>query len=197
MAAPVDPRRARSRRKLLDAAVELLLSGGTAAVTVEAVTNRSGVARTTLYRNFSSSQALIAGAFGELLPRAAAAEGGGPRERMLDLMLRQYDLVLAAPMQDALMAWLVMGTTTEAAGAESPDADELGELRRTVLERYLEPTAAILEDAVAAGMLKASERHAAIARLYGPPVLARLIGLPQLSRSDLEQVVNDVLGAED
>ena len=64
----LDPRRVRSRDRLLDAATELLAAGGIDAVTVEAVTRRSKVARTTLYRNFGNSTELLAAAFQELLP---------------------------------------------------------------------------------------------------------------------------------
>ena len=66
----VDPRRVRSRQRLLDAAVTLLNSGGVEAVTVEAVTRLSRVARTTLYRHFESSTDLVAAAFERLLPQA-------------------------------------------------------------------------------------------------------------------------------
>uniref|UniRef100_UPI00111C4932 helix-turn-helix domain-containing protein n=1 Tax=Mycobacterium avium TaxID=1764 RepID=UPI00111C4932 len=51
----VDPRRARSRNRLLDAAAALLTSGGIEAVTVDAVTKASKVAKTTIYRHFTSS----------------------------------------------------------------------------------------------------------------------------------------------
>ncbi|MGV7807497.1 helix-turn-helix domain-containing protein, partial [Mycobacterium kansasii] len=48
----VDPRRLRSRTRLLDAATKLLNAGGIEAVTIDAVTKASKVARTTLYRHF-------------------------------------------------------------------------------------------------------------------------------------------------
>ncbi|MBU8841783.1 TetR family transcriptional regulator, partial [Mycolicibacterium goodii] len=44
----IAPRRTRSRNRLLDAAAALLSTGGVEAVTVEAVTKASKVARTTL-----------------------------------------------------------------------------------------------------------------------------------------------------
>ncbi|WP_267618919.1 TetR/AcrR family transcriptional regulator, partial [Gordonia bronchialis] len=65
----VDPRRVRSRARLLDAAATLLSSGGVEAVTVEAVTRLSRVARTTLYRHFESTTDLVAAAFERLLPQ--------------------------------------------------------------------------------------------------------------------------------
>ena len=55
-----DPRPARSRARLLDAATALLRSGGPSAVTIDAVTRSANVARATLYRHFPSANDLLA-----------------------------------------------------------------------------------------------------------------------------------------
>ena len=47
-----DPRKQRSRSRLLDAATTLLAEGGVDAVTIDAVTKLANVARATLYRPF-------------------------------------------------------------------------------------------------------------------------------------------------
>lgn len=57
--AACDPRIARSRAKLLSAATELLVDSGPRAVTVDAVAERSGVAKSTLYRHWPSRDALL------------------------------------------------------------------------------------------------------------------------------------------
>jgi len=49
-----DPRKTRSRTKILDAATGLLITGGAQAVTIDAVCDHSGVAKSTIYRHFSS-----------------------------------------------------------------------------------------------------------------------------------------------
>lgn len=64
----LDPRVARSRRAILDAASALLLEVGTAAVTIDAVVERSGVARTTIYRHWPTRDDLLAATFEDLLP---------------------------------------------------------------------------------------------------------------------------------
>src|SRR5699024_5251479 len=68
---PEDPRRERSRSRLLDATTALLTSGGVDAVTIESVTRVSKVARSTLYRHFDGSAALVTAAFERLLPPIA------------------------------------------------------------------------------------------------------------------------------
>ncbi|MBU8821085.1 TetR family transcriptional regulator, partial [Mycolicibacterium goodii] len=84
----IDPRRTRSRNRLLDAAAALLSTGGVEAVTVEAVTKASKVARTTLYRHFGSSSHLLAATFERLLPQVTppAPAGGTVRERLIELL---------------------------------------------------------------------------------------------------------------
>ena len=56
---PTDPRIARSRAKVLDAATALLVESGPRGVTVDAVCDRSGVAKSTLYRHWESREDLL------------------------------------------------------------------------------------------------------------------------------------------
>jgi len=55
----VDPRVARSRAKTLQSAAELLIEGGVRAVTMDAIAERSGVSKSTMYRHFPSRTALV------------------------------------------------------------------------------------------------------------------------------------------
>ena len=189
MSAPIDPRRARSRGKLLDAAADLLLSGGAAAVTVEAVTRVSGVARTTLYRNFPSTDALIAAAFRRLLPTPETPPADLPvREQLVQLCTSMTRLIQTAPMQQSMLGWLAMGR-----GASADD--ELGELRRSIVDAYAAPLHAVLSAAEADGSLAPGDRDLAVAQLAGPVVLARIIGLRPYSPEDVERLVDDFLRA--
>lgn len=189
MSTPTDPRRARSRSKLLDAAADLLVSGGAAAVTVEAVTRLSGVARTTLYRNFPSTDSLIAAAFRRLLPAPESPPADAPlREQLLHLSGEMTRLIQDAPLQQSMLGWLAMGR-----GAS--DDDEVGQLRRGIVDSYAAPLHAVLSAAEADGTLVPGDRDLAVAQLAGPVVLARMIGLRPLTAADVEQLVDDFLRA--
>lgn len=59
----LDPRIERTQKVVLDAAVELLATEG-AAVTIDAIAERSGVARSTIYRHWPDRADLFAEAFG-------------------------------------------------------------------------------------------------------------------------------------
>ena len=85
----LDPRPARSRARLLDAATALLRSGGPSAVTIDAVTRSANVARATLYRHFSSANDLLAACFMSLIPPPPMPpEEGSLRERLTAIVWR-------------------------------------------------------------------------------------------------------------
>lgn len=75
-----DPRVVRSRAKVLHAAVDVLREQGPAALTVDEVIRRSGVARMTVYRHWPSREDLLLDAFRALLgaPTAGAPPAGAP-----------------------------------------------------------------------------------------------------------------------
>lgn len=60
---PPDPRIAKTRKRVLDAAWELLTEVGFDGVTVELVSTRSGVARSTLYRHWDTKSEILRDAF--------------------------------------------------------------------------------------------------------------------------------------
>src|ERR1700736_4932072 len=95
----VDPRWLRSRTRLLDAAVDLLRTGGIEAVTMHAVTKASKVARPPLYRHFGCSSDLLAATLERLLPAVTPPPSTGSlRDRLVELVCLAAALVgRAAP----------------------------------------------------------------------------------------------------
>ena len=85
---PYDPRVARSRAAVLEAGVELLVEGGPNAVTIEAVVQRSGVAKTTIYRQWESREDLVVDVIGEVLKSAPEPPTDVPFEPALRTMMR-------------------------------------------------------------------------------------------------------------
>ena len=64
---PGRPRNPAVGERILDAALDLLRGKGPGALTIDAVSARSGVARTTIYRRFPDRRALIAATLDELV----------------------------------------------------------------------------------------------------------------------------------
>ncbi len=190
----LDPRRARSRDRLLDAVTELLATGGVEAVTVEAVTRRSGVARTTLYRNFGSSTELLSAAFERMIPPVEPApQTGSLRERLIALVIRQAAVIEQAPMQWAIFAWLGLNPTAPPDAYSDVVPPAVQSLRARAVERYREPFDQFFDSPEASAQLHVPDRIFAGAQLLGPVMILRLIGSRTLTRTDCEKIVDDFL----
>jgi AcrR family transcriptional regulator len=72
MSDELDPRVARTREVVITATVELLAELGFERITIDAIAERSGVARSTIYRNWPDRSALLGGAFRRLCARGPA-----------------------------------------------------------------------------------------------------------------------------
>src|SRR5579871_5184723 len=71
-----DERVARSKRVVLAAAHELLTESGLSGVSVDEVSRRSGVAKTTIYRHWPSREALLLDACSQLGPHFDVPDAG-------------------------------------------------------------------------------------------------------------------------
>jgi AcrR family transcriptional regulator len=172
-----DPRPARSRARLLDAATALLRTGGPSAVTVDAVTRGANVARATLYRHFPSGNDLLAAAFHSLIPPAPMPpEAGTLRERLMALMQAQADLISETPVLLTATYWLALGPDMEhmPGRAQDTDSPEVRTLRERVAQQYGAPFDAIFDSPDAQRELGDVDRAQAIMLLIGPLVAGRI-----------------------
>jgi len=189
-----DPRPARSRARLLEAATDLLRSGGPSAVTVDAVLRAANVARATLYRHYPSGNDLLAAAFHALIPPAPTPPTHGSlRERLLELVCAQAELIAEAPVSVAAMSWLALGGNLEHLpwGAGAGESPEVRNLRERVAAQYAEPFEAVLGSAQAVAELGEVDRLRATALLLGPIVLGKLSTLPDFDYRDIAAAAVD------
>ena len=171
-----DPRPARSRARLLEAATALLRTGGPSAVTVDAVTRGANVARATLYRHFPSGNDLLAAAFNSLIPPAPMPpETGSLQERLVALVQAQAELIADTPVLLTATYWLALGPDMERIpGTADTDSTEISTLRERIAQQYGAPFDAIFDSPEAAAELGEVDRAQAIMLLIGPLVVGRI-----------------------
>lgn len=188
-----DPRRARSRTRLLDAAAHLLSTGGVEAVTIDAVTKASKIARTTLYRHFTSSSHLLAATFERLLPQVTPPPPSSIplREQLIELLTRQATLFAEAPLHLTTLAWVSLGPTP----SSGDEAGHTSTLRTKVVDQYRQPFDAILQSLQARDELDDFDVELAMCQLVGPLAFARMTGLHAMSQYHCERIVDDFLQA--
>lgn len=190
-----DPRPARSRARLLEAATALLRTGGPSAVTVDAVTRGANVARATLYRHFPSGNDLLAAAFNSLIPPAPMpSDEGTLRDRLIELVLAQGQLIAEAPGMLTAMSWLALGPDLEhlpeARHKRAADSAAITTLRERIAQQYAAPFDAIF-DSPEAAELGEIDRSRAFALLIGPLVVGRLSTLPDFDYSECARAAVD------
>lgn len=195
IAEKTDPRPARSRARLLEAATALLRAGGPSAVTVDAVTRGANVARATLYRHFPSGNDLLAAAFNSLIPPAQLpSEEGTLRDRLIAVVLDFGQSIAERPSMVMAMSWLALGRDLEelpeSDRTRSVDSPAISTLRERIAQQYAAPFDAIF-DSPAAQELGEIDRTRAIALLIGPAVLGRLSTLPDFDYRECAQAAVD------
>ena len=98
-AASVDPRTARTDRKIVAGALRLLREGGPRRVTIEAVSARTGVAKTSIYRRYANSTHLLEAALEHTVTATAPLAPDATWEQALtaavDILLRDMGLGVA------------------------------------------------------------------------------------------------------
>jgi AcrR family transcriptional regulator len=189
----IDPRLIRSRNRLLDAASTLLSTGGVEAVTIEAVTKASKVARTTLYRHFRSSSHLLAATFERLLPQVTplTLTSGTLRAQLVELLTRQAELFDDAPLHVTTLAWLALGPTAAKDDTDEPHLS--GALRTRLIDQYRQPFDALLRSPQARAELDDFDLELALCQLVGPFAFARMTGLRTMTHGDCAEIVDDFL----
>ena len=126
------PRRGRPRqgdvdRRILDAAAATLRELGPAAVHIDAVASRSGVARTTIYRRYRDRAELLTATMREVTDQGGPPVGGDVEDKLRVVLERVREVIEDGVGRGGLAAVL--------AGADP----ELARALRTALAGQLEP----------------------------------------------------------
>lgn len=171
---------------MLDATLQLLGTDGVTAVTVDEVARRSGVAKTTLYRHFGSSDALIFAAV-ESTVSATEAPDTGTLRGDLEAIQRRYLTSAAAPQARELFAWMV---------SKGQESSENSELFRKVRVQPRGPTVLALQRAIARGEVSAEiDIDFAMHMIQGPLISKRIVDNSDVTPPELDRLLDMTLRA--
>lgn len=169
----LDPRVARSRAAVLAATLDLLAERGIAGTTVEAVAERSGVARTTIYRQWADQAALVRDAFAATLTEPGRPETGVLRDD-LDVLVGGLCRAVADGPAASIMPALIDAAERDPAFAELHRSEALAR-QRVVRE--------VVAEAVDRGELPAETDPRLVLDLLAGPVFHRR----WVTRGDLDE----------
>ncbi len=183
----VDPRVVRTRRDVLEAARAVLLEEGWERVTVSRVADRSGYARTTLYRHWPQRLDLLRDLIGEEARLVHTAPTGDLRADLIAELEAFRDAVTSSG----------LGRVMIAIGQQARDDAELADLNRSMRA----DGARVLEEIVTSGIARGEldirvGANSAVAQLVGPVLFGYLFeGDAALDRAFVESVVDWFLAA--
>ena len=170
----------------MDAGLEILLTEGVGAVTGDEVARRSGVAKSTLYRHFGSTDVLVFAVVEDSVSTSPAPDTGTLRGD-LEAVHRRYLDIAAAPQNRELFAWMV------SKALESPEYRELFHRARVQPQG---PTLLALQRAIARGEIAAEiDLDMAMHVIQGPLISQRIVDNREVTNQDLDRLLDMTMQA--
>ena len=159
-----DPRVARTRARAFEATLELAAEFGLHACTFDAVSERSGIARSTLYRNWSNPSELVMEALeSQDLGEHVAQDTGSLRDDMLILLI-------GAEQELESSTWGAMVPQLVVAAATNPD---MSDMLRQGSDYYLGIIAEVVQRAQERGEVARDIDAVHVALLFSAPIFYR------------------------
>jgi AcrR family transcriptional regulator len=179
------PRDPRTRAAILVAARDLLERGGLTAVTIEAIAQRAGLSRPTIYRYWPNAPAVAMAAFLEKTGAAGAA--GTSRNALTALRAQLHSLAdaFAAP----------SGRSVAAMVAAAQSETELAKaFRNEFIARNRDATRALLERCVAdRAIVEPDDMEITLDLIFGPLFYRLLMGHAPITRGFVDQLLDTVV----
>lgn len=181
-----DPRVARSRAAVIQTTLALIAEVGLEGTTVDAITERSGVAKTTIYRHWGGRRELVLDALATVITTPADPDTGSLREDLVHLLTGFVRSLSTGPMAALLTTMM----------SEAERDPEVADVHRRESERRHH----VVRDAVVRGIGRrelpaGTDPDEVVALLAGPVVYRRLVAHVDVGADLVGAIVDRVLRA--
>jgi AcrR family transcriptional regulator len=177
-------RRERVRQLVLDTAAQLVAEVGVERTTIDEISNRSGVAKTTIYRHFPSKQALVVEAVHACTHIPVVTDTGSLRNDLISCFSGMTKASYEGRLGDMMLSLMD-------AAQRDP---ELGRLVRGQAEQRRRFATTVIERAVARGELPDDvDVDLLVTLLSGPLVYTKLVRRQRVTEELVAAVVDSVL----
>lgn len=181
------PRDPRTRATILAAARALLERGGLTAVTIEAIANKSGVSRPTIYRYWPNAPAVAMAAFLEASGAPSAGKAGRSPLAALRAQLHAVADAFAAPTGRSIAAMVAAAQSeTELAKA----------FRNEFIARNRDAAQLLLEGCIQDGLIAPpTDIGLTLDLIFGPLFYRLLMGHAPINNRFVDQLLDTVIPA--
>jgi len=179
-----DPRVSRSKAAVREATSALVAEVGIGETTVDAISERSGVAKTTIYRHWSGKPAIVLDALSSVMVPPPDPGTGSVRDDLVALMVGLVDGLSRGPLAALL-------TSMMEAAERDPEVARVH--RDEAAARHK-----VLRDAVVRGIGRGelpadTDADAVVAQVVGPVVYRRLVAGQEVDAERVVAVVDRAL----
>jgi AcrR family transcriptional regulator len=185
----MDPRVARTHDAVIKAAQDLLVEGGPAALTVDGVVARSGVAKSTVYRHWATRDDLVVAVLMSCVPELREPDDADFEGALLGLVQQMLGIVQEEHWRRFLPSLMLL----------SQEADKYAEVDRSMKESQLAVIGDVLRLGVAEGVLPDSvldDLETATNLLVGPILMAGLTGATFLDDDFARQAAHQFVAGQ-
>lgn len=181
------PRDPRTRAAILAAARALLERGGLTAVTIEAIAQKAGVSRPTIYRYWPNAPAVAMAAFLDVTGAPEAARSTRSPYAALRAQLHAVADAFAAP----------AGRSVAAMVAAAQSETELAKaFRNEFIARNRDATRLLLEHCIEDGLIAPpADMELALDLVFGPLFYRLLMGHAPITRGFVDRLLDTVIPA--
>lgn len=180
------PRSEEARRRTIEATIEALLELGAEGLTMEEIAERSGVAKSTIYRHFGTRENLLAESVRSCVVEQSTPDSGSLAEDLTELFTR-YDESAETKRLNELIPLLI--------DAARRDAD-MREVLDALLAERQRPMRTVLKLAQARGEIDPDlDLDVAVAVLIGPFTYRRMVQDAEITDEFVTAVVRTGIAA--
>lgn len=169
---------------MLDATIAIVRERGLDAFTVDAVAADSGVAKSTIYRHFGSSNELLLAAMAETVGEVPDVDSGDVRADLRQLV-HQYVAMATQPGMYQLFTAVMHRAAND---------DDFGRLQRGLIVERKSPLRRAIQRAMVDGVVDSSIDVDTVAAMLEGPLVARVLhDRGEFRAGEIDQIVDLVL----
>lgn len=181
-----DPRVARSKAAIIEATIQLLGERGVAETTIEAISERSGVAKTTIYRHWESKAEVVLAALDTIVEAPRDPDTGSLRRDLEELLQGLAHALTTSP-------WAPLVSSLIDAAERDP---EFADLHGRFASGRHETVRAVLQRGIDRGELRRdADLDDVMEHLAGPLFYRRLVRRQPIPTARTRRIVDVVMRA--
>ena len=172
-----------ARQKAIDATLELVAEDGISGFTIDGVSKRSGVAKTTLYRHWTSGSELLVHSLDCQVERLPTPDTGSLRGDLNSLMTMLVDIASDTSMRQLMLDLL-------SAAAKDP---ELAAVQQAMARERMKPILEVVGRAIERGEIDEADPDLVLMFIEGPLLARMMLSAEPITNEEIPRLIDFIV----